>query len=177
MSKAALLDSISPGYRALAAAVTAAGLSPAEVAAAPGAIKDKIESAVAAAKSGDAITAAIESATAELNSRLAQATAELERVTAGAAAHSAALAAVGIKPAPATAGAALSQADIESAIRDRVSILAQEQLAKFHLSAPVPVGVPASPAAPAAAAPKLTGLARVVAAFRAQREASAAQAD
>jgi hypothetical protein len=146
MSKAALLDSISPGYKRLAAALESAGFDPAAVIAAPESVKAHIDSAAAAAKSAPEITAAIEAATAELTCQLNDAKAQIAALRDAALAASeatalrdAALADLGIKPKPSAEGAALTQADIVQAVRERASVLAAEKLAKHHLDAPLPV--------------------------------------
>lgn len=114
-------------------------------------------------------------ATKDLQAQLEQLGAQHSALSAQHGHYTAALAAVGVKLAAADEKAGLTAADIEAGIRARASIMAQEQLAKAGLPAPLPLAPAADATKPAAAAqPELKGLKKVHAAFAAETAARAA---
>jgi hypothetical protein len=110
---------------------------------------------------------------ASLAEQLTAAKASVTTLTAQVGSFTTALASTGITI-NASADKPATAADIEQAIRARASIMAGDQLAKHGLEQPLAVSPSADPvaAAPQQIDPKLTGLARVTAAFKAQRERS-----
>lgn len=119
----------------------------------------------------EAVNAAITEATATLTKQLGDAQAKVTAHEARLSLFDNGIKAAGLTLKPANEKAGLTPEDFKSAIEDRASILAADKLAKHKLDAPLPAGPSADITKPAAAvAPKLTGLARVEAAFRAQRE-------
>lgn len=118
------------------------------------------------------VAAAVEAATSELQKQLKAEQDKSAAVAAQAGALNSALAAFGAKVVAADAAKGITQADVEKALADRSSILAQEQLAKLGLPAPLattPAADPTKAAAPKLD-PQLKGFARVQAAFKAASE-------
>lgn len=170
-----ILDTISPGFKALSAQFSAAGLSVADfVSAAPHALKDHIAAQVAAltAKAeAEAATTAAAMVAGELRAILKvpaeqEPMAALSALVASHASITAQLAAAGIKfESPETLKAALDA---------RISMRAGEELAKRGLAEFPEQQISKDPTkAPAAVTePKLSGLARTEAAFAASLAAA-----
>lgn len=119
----------------------------------------------------EAVNAAITEATAALTKQLGDAQAKVTAHEARLALFDNGIKAAGLTLKPKDEKAGLTPEDFKAAVEARASILAADQLAKHKLDNPLPAGPSADVTKPTLpTAPKLTGLARVEAAFRAQRE-------
>lgn len=124
-----------------------------------------------------AINASLEKAVKENETLAAQLSEQKQLVTrhsALVAAYETALATAKITPKAADAAKGLQASDVTAALNSRISMAAGEELAKHGLTAFPEQTVEADPTKPAAAtAPKLTGLARTIAALKAESAARA----
>lgn len=169
-----VLDSISPGFKALSAQLAAAGFNVAELLAATDAnfLKSKIASLPG--NSAD-VEAAITEATAHLTKERDEAKSAAQVAVALNTTYAAGFAKAGVQVKAADEKAGITAEEVSKAIADRASIKASEQLAQHRLDAPLPVSPAADSTKPAQKpASNLTGLARVTEALRSEAAARAA---